>query len=266
MKKICKSIEPQELSQYRNSHPHDNWNKFRGSRGKRRYKAVANKLKSDQGGICAYCEIDLKIRNTTAGRDDFRVEHFIPKSKTTPQHNYHLDWSNLLGVCHGGSESLVVDATDRFTAPDLHCDAYKDQDKTIDRSQDILNPLSVPAFPPLFTFSRNVDTSKNGIMSVIPDNCTISGISVEKAKKTIDYLNLNHQQLKKARGKILNTLNADLRAERAKGIELKAALQKMCKIYLSKKADGTWSPFFSTIRAYLGSEAEEYLKQTNYNG
>jgi len=265
MKKICKSSEPQELSQYRNSHPQDDWNHFKRSGCNQRYKAVANRLKSDQGGLCAYCEIDLKNRSTTADHNDFRVEHFIPKSKSTPQQNYHLDWSNLLGVCHGGSERYVVDAIDRFTSPDLHCDAYKDK-YGIDRSQNILNPLSIPAFPPLFTFSRDVDTSKNGTMSVLLDNCKRSGLSIEKAQNTIDYLNLNSQKLKISRGKVLNTLNKNLRAEIAKGTEMKAAIQKLCKIFLSRKADGTWSPFFSTIRAYLGSEAEDYLKLTNYCG
>jgi uncharacterized protein (TIGR02646 family) len=265
MKKVCKSTEPQELSQYRNSHPHGDWARFKNSGGGKRYTAVANKLKSDQGGICAYCEIDLKSRSTQADHNDFRVEHFIPKSESTPQYNYHLDWSNLLGVCHGGSDRYVVDAADRFTSPDLHCDAYKDQ-YGINRSQDVLNPLSIPAFPPLFTFSRNVDSNKNGSMSVIPDNCTRSSLSFDKAQNTIDYLNLNSEKLKKSRGKVLNTLNNSLRAEIAKGTEMKAAIQKLCKIYLSRKADGTWSPFFSTIRAYLGIEAEEYLKLTNYCG
>lgn len=265
MKKVCKSSEPQELSQYRNAQPHSTWDQFRKSRGNRRYKAVANTLKSDQGGICAYCEIDLKDRSTTAEKNDFRVEHFIPKSQTTPGHNYHLDWSNLLGVCHGGSVPDVVDAPDRFTAPDLHCDAYKDQ-SGIDRSQDMLNPLSIPAFPPLFTFSRDVDTSKNGTMSVLPANCTKSGISSQKAQHTIDYLNLNSNDLKKLRGEVLNTLNGQLRAERAKGTDIKEAIQKLCKIYLLKKEDGTWSPFFSTIRAYLGTEAEVFLQESNYNG
>ena len=171
MKRICKGSEPQSLTHYREAHPHDDWDQFRRAvdGGRRLYRAVANKLRLDQGGLCAYCEIDLKSSTTAGDLDDFRIEHFHPKSTSSPQHNYHLDWLNLLGVCHGGSSRQVVDAADRFTAPDLHCDAFKDQDG-IDRSQDILNPLSIPAFPPLFDFSRDVDTNKNGTISVIPDN------------------------------------------------------------------------------------------------
>ena len=56
------------------------------------------------------------------------MEHFYPKSETDfAVHNYHLDWQNLLGVCHGGSQPNVEDAEERFSKRkiDRSCDVPK---------------------------------------------------------------------------------------------------------------------------------------------
>ncbi|MGO3408549.1 hypothetical protein [Marinomonas sp.] len=70
----------------------------------------------------------------------------------TPSRNWHLDWQNLLGCCHGGSQRNVVDASQRFTSPESSCDVPKGE-KNLDDV--ILNPLHIPAFPKFFTSIRS---------------------------------------------------------------------------------------------------------------
>lgn len=58
MKNIVKGVEPAELAQYAASNPGNTWEQF--TRKSPRRIAVQQRLLSDQGGICAYCEIDLR--------------------------------------------------------------------------------------------------------------------------------------------------------------------------------------------------------------
>ena len=148
MKRVSKSSAPHVLTDYKATHPTADWDRYRNS--SRRYKAVKEALFSDQKGLCAYCEIDMKRRGAPGTLDDMRVEHFHPKSDTSGAHNWALDWNNLVAVCHGGSERNVVDGGVRFSAPDLSCDAVKG-----DENWDgvILNPLQLPASPLCLSFS-----------------------------------------------------------------------------------------------------------------
>ena len=106
MKKVNKGPEPLELQEYRTNHPNHTWTQYRKSRIRR--NAVRNQLISDQAGLYAYCEIDLKEAATPSEEDDCRVEHFYPKSLSTVLNNRHLEWDNLLAVCHGGSQRNVI--------------------------------------------------------------------------------------------------------------------------------------------------------------
>jgi uncharacterized protein (TIGR02646 family) len=149
MKNIVKGKEPSVLQQYATRNPGHSWSQFRKDRA--RCLSVQQQLLSDQGGLCAYCEIDLKGASGNA-QADLRVEHFHPKSDTLAAHNWHLDWQNLLAVCHGGSRQDIVDAAERYTSPDHSCDVPKaDHDWDVQ----ILNPLLLPAFPSLFRYDRS---------------------------------------------------------------------------------------------------------------
>ncbi len=161
MKNIVKGPEPEPLSKYRADNPHGTWDKKgqpRFRKSKTRYQAVTSKLKMDQGNLCAYCEISL-LEDADPVREDRRVEHFHPKSDTSNDHNWALDWNNLLATCHGGDSPQVAD-TNRYTHPDVSCDIPK-QDKNLDEI--ILNPLSLPAFPLLFGFESNGSISVDSI-------------------------------------------------------------------------------------------------------
>jgi uncharacterized protein (TIGR02646 family) len=218
---------------------------------------VQQRLLSDQGGICAYCEIDLKGSDAHA-HADLRVEHFHPKSDRSTPHNWHLDWQNLLAVCHGGSQRDVVDAAQRFTSPDHSCDVPK-----LDNDWDALicNPLHLPARPALFRFERS-----SGAMNVDRAACLAAGVDAERAQATIGNLQLDGRRLRDLRKPVLEKLNEELYSLTAAGMPLPDARQRLARILLRRDAEGRWPAFFSAIRSYLGEAAEQQLRAIGYRG
>lgn len=208
-------------------------------------------------GICAYCEIDLRDKDAS-GNADFRVEHFHPKSDTSTPYNWHLDWQNLLGCCHGGSQSTVTDTANRFTSPDHSCDIPKGS-KNLDAV--ILNPLLLPASHAFFSCDRS-----SGELKVNIAHCQSAAVSEVKAQQTIAELELNSPRLNRFRLTLLNQLNSELQSAMTKGTTLDAAIQKLAQAHLRKNAQQHWPAFFTSIRSYLGSEAENHLQTIGYNG
>lgn len=255
MKNIIKGAEPAELTDYVAANPGHTWEQFRAATSRK--KAVQQQLLRDQGGICAYCEIDLKP-SSEPSHADLRVEHFHPKSDTSTGHNWALDWQNLLAVCHGGSARDVVDAADRFTSPDNSCDVPK-QDKNLDAV--ICNPLQLPASPLLFRFDRS-----SGGISVNQATCTQAGVPAQKAQATIDELRLDAVRLRDLRKPVLDKLNSQLMSLVAAGMDLPDARSKLAATHLRRDARGNWPAFFSAIRCYLGQAAEQHLQNMGYQG
>jgi uncharacterized protein (TIGR02646 family) len=73
-------------------------------------------LVRDQGGLCAYCQQTISLdEDPETGHNLMKIEHWIARSSST---EHHLIWSNLLGVCLGGSRGTAVSG-DRNTR---HCD------------------------------------------------------------------------------------------------------------------------------------------------
>lgn len=149
MKCIEKGNEPIELTNYLLNEPTASWRDFTAVYVRKRL--VQQQIKADQGGLCAYCEIDL-LEGTGQASSDFRVEHFHPKSDRSTAHNWHLDWQNLLGCCHGGSCKSVADSALRFDPSDASCDVPKGEKNL---TGVILNPLTLPAFPSIFKCKRS---------------------------------------------------------------------------------------------------------------
>lgn len=187
MRHISKSEAPLGLTKYLNENSTAKWENFKNE-DQVAYKAVCTLIKEDQLGICCYCETDFEISNTSLIKD-FRVEHFYPKSETylpNTQENAHLTWSNLFGCCHGGSMNHIAD--NRYTNPNLHCDAIKGDN---DWTNEILNPLRIPADAKIFSFEMDGEI-------IISDQCPVE-LKV-LAKQSIEKLNLNEKTyLKKAR-------------------------------------------------------------------
>lgn len=255
MKNIVKGSEPSLLLQYRQRSPLNNWKQFKNSTS--RTDQVKKEITSNQGGICAYCEIDLKEADSNE-KSDFRVEHFHPKSDDTTSYNWHLDWQNLLGCCHGGSQRDVVDTGKRFSSPDHSCDVPKDKKNLTGK---ILNPLQLPAFPPVFSCNRTT-----GELNVSLVNCQAGGVSDVQASNTINELRLNADRLTTFRSAVLNELNDRLQAYSGAGMEVGAARRLLADQFLRKNQKGHWQPFFSAIRSYLGQDAEQHLQNIGYKG
>ena len=97
MKRVYKSpATPERLRSYVKAFPDETWEHFR-RRNRRGYREVKQQLLQDQHGLCAYCEISIKLAEFEDNVDDFRVEHFFPKVATQlEKHNYHLDWPNRI--------------------------------------------------------------------------------------------------------------------------------------------------------------------------
>ena len=255
MKKVLKGAEPTRLESYRVNNPTNTWEQFTGNRPHK--KQVQEQLVSDQRGLCAYCEIDLKP-GTNGDLTDLRVEHFHPKSDNAGPANWHLDWHNLLACCHGGSQRNVVDAADRFTSPDNSCDVPKENN---DWDNILLNPLHLPASPRVFKIQRS-----NGAIQVDDDNCDAAGVDRVKAQATIDNLRLNATRLRDLRKAELNRINDLLRIEVSNGLTDDDARRRLAMALLRQNSTNDWPRFFTAIRSYLGSAAEDQLRSIGYDG
>jgi len=255
MKKVIKSKNIKELEIFYKSNPTTTWEEFKDLEPKI-YKKVVEQIKKDQGGLCCYCEIDFKDHKGT--RDDFRVEHFHPKSDESE--NWNLKWSNLLGCCLGGSDKYVLQEK-RFIKEKSHrhSDILKDDNIWDD---EILNPLDIPAFPLIW----KVDLY--GVMLVDEDNCNLANIDIQKAKNCLDEkkLNLNSPYLVKWRKSVIDNLRDELKNLLISVADIGEAMKILANIHLSKSTNDEYFKFFTTIRSYLGQEAEQYLQSIEYDG
>jgi len=248
MKRVGKGSEPQSLFLFRSSNPSSQWEQCK--RNTTRHHEIQRRICQDQSGLCAYCEIDLRPRRR-GSLADFRIEHFHPKSDMSTDVNWHLEWSNLLGCCHGGSQAGVPD---RYTT-DHSCDVPKG-DKNLDGI--ILNPLRLPS-DCLFSFSRS-----NGSITVKEAACQKAGIE-GVALNTIQELQLDGVRLRRLRKATLDGINQKATQLLTKGLPIDEVHTRLAKALLTKDASGCWPAFFSAIRSYLGSAAEKHLTAMEYN-
>ncbi len=258
MKRIYKSPkEPELLCKYRNLYPDETWEHFR-RHWRKGYRQVKEATIMDQQGLCAYCEVSIKLAEEESEVDDFRIEHFFPKSVVNKgAHNYHLDWWNLLGVCHGGSQPCVHDAQWRFSTKkrDRSCDVPKGSKEITGR---ILNPLKIPASIRLFRYAEH--TGK----IIIDETVCPLGLQ-KKARTTIKELNLNAPRLMRMRKVGIEWLNEEITAVMQTGTTLEEGLSLLAESFLLPDDDGRYVPFFTLIRWYLGAAAEQLLAEHNYN-
>ncbi|MEQ1528995.1 MAG: retron system putative HNH endonuclease [Methylococcales bacterium] len=211
---------------------------------------------NDQGGLCAFCE------STIQENEKQRVEHFHPKSGTQ-NHNWALDWANVMGVCFGGSD---VDKSIHPLPANLSCDAYKDHLITkkqlpCDCEGYLLNPLKIPAFPCLFDFDKRtgaLKAKKDYGQLQIGEN-TYASVS-ELVEKTIETLNLNCDRLMKDRLAVLYQYNQTIK--KAREHDDHDVFSKLAERWLQKK----WLSFFTTRRVLLGEHAEKLLKNQKFQG
>ena len=256
MKKVLKGDEPPLLIDYREGRPNFSWQKCKSNTARR--DEIQDYLRRDQGGICAYCEIDLLKRDAQGEESDFQVEHFHPKSDKSTAHNWALDWNNMLACCLGGKSKNVVDADNRHTNPHLRCGAQKDNH---DWDDIILNPLLLQQSPLIYHFQRTT-----GEITVNEENCHLAGIEADKAQATIDNLNLKSERLNRLRKERLEHANKRLQALVTDGMTVPEARKKLALALMKKDGNGCWPKFFSALRCYLGNAAEEQLIAIGFVG
>ncbi len=270
MKRVSKGVEPQSLGSYRSSAPNSTWDQMKSDPnwgGPSAYSDCRSQLLLDQGGICAYCEIDI--------RDDdplkCRVEHFHPKSDITPLKNWALDWGNLYGVCAGGSfKHGQAPHTLEPLAKNLSCDAHKDQQiqaKVLTAQCEgwILNPADLIASPPVFRLNRS-----SGELSPDPSACqallgqVLNHHATPDAlvQHTIEMLNLNCDRLCQARLVVIRNIENQKKRQREQGFNGQQGMANLAARYFGRH----WPNFFTTVRLCLGLAAETHLTSIQYQG
>jgi uncharacterized protein (TIGR02646 family) len=258
MKRVHKaSATPAQLVAFQKDEPNATWDKLKAE-GRAVYDVLCEMLQTDQAGLCAYCElVATKEANT------LQVEHIVAKSYQDSTRNWALHWPNMLAVCPGGSRWAGEQYRYLEPLPDnLSCDQYKNHRvNTGSLSQDsrgfVVNPLDLPAFPPL------VAVLHDGRMIPNPDACASVEIrpnayssTEELIARSIEHLNLNCVRLRLARLTAAKNVSGELRKVRA---------ESLCPKYLSLR-NGRRRQFFTVYRCRLGKAAEAYLAASGFRG
>ncbi len=230
------------LAEYLRINPNSKWkgdNGFHKIASKDELTEIYNAIHYDQGGICAYCEILLKWPDTDF-TNDFRVEHFHPEDEgLNGNHNYSLDWNNLLGCCHGGSSATSRSYGKAYVGKKYHsCDVPKGN-KILDDI--ILNPLV--DLPPNTTFFDYKEDGSVLVGTKCPDNMK------QKAQATIKELNLDCLRLRGFREGIIEELADNIEA--AEIIDENELEKKILQLRDDLLSSDLKPEFYSTIDWYL---------------
>lgn len=270
LKDVPREAEPAQLTAYRNAAPDSNWEQMRTDtlfNGPVAYTTCRTQLISDQGGLCAFCEIGIHENDPLK----CRVEHFHPKADISPVHNWALDWNNLLAVCSGGSwKHASAPYALEPLSENLSCDAHKDrmiQAGVLPQQCEgwIINPLDLPRLPLLFRLERS--TGK-----LFPNEVACATFTVwpgnqhtdvqELVQHTIKMLNLNCERLSTARLTISREIERNKKRQRDAGFSAQQGLRNLAERYFRQR----WPDFFTTIRLCLGDTADQYLTDSGYRG
>jgi len=255
MKTVKKSAPgPVLLVNYAAINPNNTWQQFRKS--KHRKKQIKTQLFNDQRGLCAYCETKLLLNPGNAEADDFRVDHFHPKAPHAPPPNWALDWTNLLGCCHGGSSKKVSDPS-RFDPKNSSCDVPK---KDFNWVGAILDPQKIPPLEMLFSFKAN--GADAGEISVDASRCPAT--LNPQATASITNLNLNATRLKLARTAAIEQMTKELSALIAAGNTPNPAATLAAQFLDPQQPQ--WTAFPTCTRWVLGVQADQYLATNNFAG
>jgi len=105
-------------------------------------------------------------------------------------------------------------------------------------------------------------------MSIEEENCKSISIDIIKAKNCLDEekLNLNSIDLVKWRKAVFEKLEDEVEESFKITEDYEKAMLDTLDIYLSKDINGNFHSFFTTIRSYFEEDAEEFLRNNNYDG
>ncbi len=270
MKRVVKGNEPARLRAFRQAQPLATWEQMRNDPmygGRQAYADIRAEAIISQGGLCAYCEIDIRDNDPLKSR----VEHFHAKSHTGTSTNWALHWPNMLAVCVGGSNSHdSAPHTLQPIAKNLSCDAHKDQwiqQGNLPAACEgwVIDPLLLAAIPRLFDVKKSsgelcADETACANFSLWPNNQHADmKVLVEH---TIAVLNLNCDRLCAARRIVIHDIERNKKRLRLAGLSAQPGMLLLAKRYLGKP----WPGFFTTICCCLGVAADIYLQQIHYQG
>jgi uncharacterized protein (TIGR02646 family) len=270
VKRVLKGNEPARLRAFRQAQPLATWEQMRNdpmNGGRQAYADIRAEAIISQGGLCAYCEIDIRDNDPLKSR----VEHFHAKSHTGTPTNWALHWPNMLAVCVGGSNPHDSDPhTLQPIAKNLSCDAHKDQwiqqgNLPVACEGWVIDPLLLAAIPSLFAINKtsgelraNETTCANA--PAWPNNHHADVKML--VEFTIAALNLNSQRLCEARRRVIFDIEHNKKRLNNSGVAAQQVFSLLAKRYLGKP----WPGFFTTICLCLGVAADSHLQQTNYQG
>ncbi len=263
MKWVDKGAEPSALQRYRSLQPKASWNELRSDAlqgGRQAYADIRAQTHADQGGLCAYCEIDIRDNDPLKSR----IEHFHSKSDPSTPTHWALDWHNMLAVCAGGSyRHGTAPHTLEPLVENLSCDAHKD--RLIQQGQLaqacegwLLNPLLLRHGPGLFEVNKfngelRANPAQCGLADPWPNNHHADMTAL--VGHTIRVLNLNCSRLCTARLVVIHDIERNKKKQRLAGRPPHEGLSMLARRYLHLP----WPGFFTTICFCLGSAAADHL-------
>ncbi len=255
MKACLKSQpEPACLKVFREVNPRGSWEEFRNE-ARECYSKLRDMLNQDQGGLCAYCEMDV-------AEDNAQIAHFHPKSDSGAC-NWALKWTNLWLACRGGTQSWLTEDPANYLPPlpeNRSCDEAK-ADRILDGQ--ILSPSEIQAFPRIVRFEQWPNRVE---IQPDPEGCHQARIDPEKVKATIDKLNLNCARLAEARLRCLRQWEQQIKRLRLHSPNEAALYKSFVENKLTKNVAGRWTRFFTLARWRFRTMAEDYLRATGYTG
>lgn len=270
MKRVLKGNEPVSLQTFRQAQPRASWEQLRNdpnNGGMQAYADIRSEANLSQGGLCAYCEIDIRDNDPLKSR----VEHFHAKSHTGTPINWALHWPNMLAVCAGGSYRYgAAPHTLNPIDTNLSCDAHKDRLIQAGKLPEacegwVIAPLLLPATPGLFAINKTTgelraDDAACANAPAWPNNQHVDVKAL--VEHTIAVLNLNCVRLCTARRLVIHDIERNKKKQRMAGQSAQQGLNLLAKRYLGKP----WPGFFTTICLCLGAAADSYLQQVQYQG
>lgn len=270
MKRILKGAEPTSLQVYRQAQPQATWDELRTDShdgGMTAYADIRTQAHQDQGGLCAYCEIDIRDNDSLKSR----IEHFHPKSDKNPTVNWAIDWRNMLAVCAGGSypHSAAPHSMEPLSE-NLSCDAHKDrwiQQKKLPETCEgwVLDPSLLPSWPSLFDinkFNGKLRASEARCANAAPWPNNQHADMQTLVEHTIAALNLNCARLCTARLAVIHDIERNKKKQRSAGYSAQEGLSNLTQRYLRNR----WPGFFTTVYLCLGTAADQYLEKIQYQG
>lgn len=217
MKKITKSTEPREWTQYKMT-PGVEYNAI---------PELRQSLLKEQGYICAFCSRRIPVKDKNSSETS-RIEHL--KSRTNHP-DLQLDYNNMVVCCPGAIlDKFLIDNSDKSKEKKFHCDNLKGE-----------NDISFDIFSDSF-FSTLSYRSYDG---------TIKSSNDQYNKELNNILNLNKRLLKINRKSALFGVIKFLSKKSSRTKWTKIKLQHFLDSYETKNISGEFVPYCDIIIYYL---------------